>query len=135
MVLAAILVLLAFLHVYWAFGGRWPGRDSASLAELVVGTRGEMPSALACHAVAAVLGLAAALVLDASGTLPLGLPSWMVAMGAWGVVAVLALRGLGGFFEGRLRPSVRELPYHRWNVRLYSPLCLALAVLGAITIV
>ncbi|MBM3678367.1 MAG: DUF3995 domain-containing protein [Actinobacteria bacterium] len=133
MATAACLALLALLHVYWAGGGRWPARDDTSLAELVAGAR-EMPSAIACHAVAVLLALAAAFVLGASDALTLPLPGWIALAGGWTVVGVLALRGLGGLVQGRLQPEIRRLRYHRWNLLLYSPLCLSLAALGAFEI-
>ena len=44
-----------------------------------------------------------------------------------GVAGVLALRGLAGFVDGRLRPDSRAQPFYALNRRIYSPLCLALA--------
>lgn len=131
---ATLLAGLALLHVYWARGGRRPARSDESLAMLVVGTRGPMPSPMACYAVAVLLAIGALLVLAASGLVSLPLPSLLVMAGAWGVALAFAARGLGGFVEARFRPEVRELPYHFWNLRLYSPLCLALAALAALAI-
>ncbi|HEY6726370.1 MAG TPA: DUF3995 domain-containing protein [Polyangiaceae bacterium] len=125
------LVLLALLHVYWGLGGRWPGCDRAALAELVAGTR-DMPSAIACHGVASMLSFGALLVLAATDVLTLPLPRSAVALGAWALVAALAFRGIGGFFEARWRPEIRSFRYHRWSLRLYSPLCLSLATLAAL---
>jgi hypothetical protein len=42
-------------------------------------------------------------------------------------LAVFALRGVGGFFEAALRPSIIGTPYLRWSLRLYSALSAALA--------
>ncbi|MDQ3037855.1 MAG: DUF3995 domain-containing protein [Myxococcota bacterium] len=134
MIVALVLVVVALLHVSWGLGGRWPAKDDAGLAALVVGTRGAMPSPLACHVVAVLLGIAAVLVASASGAFVLPMPPIVTAIGAWGVVLVLGARGLGGFVEARFRPEVRELPYHRWNLVLYSPLCLAVAGLAALGI-
>jgi uncharacterized membrane protein required for colicin V production len=75
--------------------------------------------------------VAIALLLVAIGALARGLvavpvPGAVRAL-TWIAAAALAARGLGGFLEARWRPHVRALPYDRWNRRLYSPLCLALA--------
>jgi hypothetical protein len=41
LILAAALFALAGIHLYWGFGGRWPGHDETSMVEHVVGrTRG-----------------------------------------------------------------------------------------------
>ena len=42
LLLAGVLVLLGGVHLYWAFGGRWPGHDEASLVEHVVGRTRDM---------------------------------------------------------------------------------------------
>lgn len=52
--------------------------------------------------------------------------AWLVA-GALVMVAIFTLRGIGGFFEVVLRPSIRDTPYLHWNRRLYSPIALGLA--------
>ena len=39
---AAILVLIALLHVYWTMGGYFPAKDADSLAQTVVGGQAGM---------------------------------------------------------------------------------------------
>jgi hypothetical protein len=117
---ALVLAAIAGLHVYWAAGGLWPGRDRRELADKVIGPV-DMPAMLPCLVVAAALLVAAVLVATRA---PL----------AWGVAAVLGLRGVYGFVEARLRPSVLTTPYHRLSTRFYSPLCLALAGATALTL-
>ena len=65
--IAAVLVmivlgLLAALHFYWGFGGRWPGHDDRSLVEMVVGRTRDMraPNFLSCLFVTLCAPLAAA---------------------------------------------------------------------------
>ena len=130
---SAVLALIAGIHLYWAAGGRWPGRDERSLAETVVGTTpgGRMPGPAACVAVAELFSAAGLLPLVASGLLPLPLPARLVHLGLGGAALVFGLRGVFGFFDHLLRPGIVGLPFHRLNRRLYSPLCLALAALLA----
>lgn len=122
---AVVLLGLAGVHVYWGVGGAWPARTRAELGPMVVGTsaRAVMPNLLACVVVAALLLTAAGLVVAAG----LGFEGWVVRVGAAGVAAVLGLRGVGGFFDGRLRPGTRGQPFYRLNLRIYSPLCLLLS--------
>jgi hypothetical protein len=128
--LATALTILAALHLYWAFGGFWPGRDAATLARTVVGSPvdGPMPSALACAGVAVVLMLASSIVLVRGGVLALPVPSALVRFAALAVAGVLTVRGVGGFLETRLRPVIIGSPYAQLNVALYSPLALVLGV-------
>jgi hypothetical protein len=128
--IAVVLFTLAVLHLYWAFGGMWPGRDGEELARLVVGgpIGLRMPSAAACVAVAVVLFVAAGLVLAAQGLLALPISMAWARVATFGVAGVLSVRGLGGFFETRLRPVILGTPYARLNVIAYSPLSLALGL-------
>ena len=132
-VVALCLVVLAFIHVYWGLGGAWPARTRAELGPMVVGTspRDTMPNLPACLVVAVLLVTAAGLV----AWLAFVESSWIARIGSAGVGAVLALRGLGGYADGRLRPGTREQPYYALNRRIYSPLCLILAALIAVVLV
>ncbi len=123
---ATCLVALALLHVYWGLGGAWPARTRAGLGPMVVGTPPSeaMPSLLACLIVAGLLVTAAILTAVVGFTRE---PWWVWRVGSAGVGVVLALRGFGGFLEGRLRPETRAQPYFELNRRIYSPLCLVLA--------
>lgn len=131
MVAATVLAAIAALHGYWALGGVWPGRDAEGLTQTVVGARPGTPppGPAACWLVAALLLGGAITVLGAAGVLPLPVPARAVRVAALLGGGVLALRGLLGFADARLRPDIRGSPYARWNVRLYSPLCLVLALL------
>lgn len=124
---SAGLLGLAGLHVAWGLGSTWPLPDRASFADAVVGTE-DVPPPAACFAVAGALGLAAALV----GGRPRRVAS-LRRVGAGGVVAVLAARGVIGVFgltdlisTGSTSPRFRGL-----DRRYYGPLCLSLSALSA----
>jgi hypothetical protein len=124
---AAALFALAGLHVLWGRRSSFPFSNADDLADAVTGRR-SVPSAEACVAVAGALAIAGALVADVP-RLPRGLQH----LGVTGVGAVLATRaGLG--FTGRtdvVSPGSVSIRFRRLDRRVYSPLCLALAV-GAI---
>jgi hypothetical protein len=125
---AVVLLAIAGLHVYWAAGGRWPGHDAAALNAMVVGDRpgASMPPRLVTLAVGAGISGIALGALAARGLIALPLPGGVRVL-TWIAAGVLAARGLGGFFEPRLRPHTIALPYGRLNRWIYSPLCIALA--------
>ncbi|MBX3577681.1 MAG: DUF3995 domain-containing protein [Rhizobiaceae bacterium] len=120
--LAVALGCIALLHVYWGLGGVWPGADAQDCARRVVGVRGvrSMPGTAPSFAVALLLAAAALIALGAAGGHPLAV-FFALAAGL-----VFLGRGMAGFTPAwrRLTP---ELPFARYDVRYYSPLCLAIA--------
>ena len=113
------LFAIASLHVYWAFGGRWPGRDEASLTAAVVGTPDgmRMPSFLACIGVAVGLAAMAVGPLAVRGLVSPPLPT-LVRVLTWLAAAVLAVRGTAGYLVPRLRAPGVE-PFARLNRLVY----------------
>jgi hypothetical protein len=124
-----VLVAIAGLHVGWAAGASFPARDRDALVRLVVGAPiGQpMPGRVATWVVAIGLVGMAGWTAALRGWIDAPMPrAWLVA-GALAMVAIFTLRGIGGFFEVVLRPSIRDTPYMHWSRRLYSPIALGLA--------
>jgi len=128
LVTLTLLVVIAGVHLYWAAGGRWPGRDAASLEALVVGGRpgAAMPGVAACVAVAVLIGCLVVGLAAVRGWIAVPLPGVVRGL-TWVAAAALLVRGLEGFVDHRLRAHVLATPFARWNRVLYSPLCLGLA--------
>ncbi len=129
--MAAIgLMLASGLHATWAMGSTWPAKDPEDLADLVVGTQ-PFPSAGATWAVSALTAAAAGLVtLDNHDLVKQPRLRRLVRLGATTVSGVLALRGgvgLAADVSGKGPGSDR---FRYWDLRCYSPLCLALAALA-----
>jgi hypothetical protein len=124
-ILSTVLVVLAALHLLWAFRIWVPIPDEARLARTVTGFPGveKMPPPLACALVALVLMIAAALPFWPQGTLR--------SLGLIGMITVFGLRGLAAF-----TPQWRKLtpvePFATLDRRYFGPLCLGLAVLSAL---
>jgi hypothetical protein len=126
-ILAAALLALASVHLYWAFGGRWPGHDEASLVEHVVGRTAGMraPGPLACAAVA--VALAGGGLLTLATLAPASPLSFWLWIARWPLFAVFALRGLATYVPPVFRYA-ESTPFARLNRRAYGPLCLAIAL-------
>ncbi|GAA0259573.1 hypothetical protein GCM10010492_70620 [Saccharothrix mutabilis subsp. mutabilis] len=131
LVTALVLVAVGVLHVLWMFS-TWPLKTREEFAARVVNVPVErLPSAPLTGAVAAALGLAAYLVAGRAGLLGVPGPGWVPVVGTVVVAAVLLLRGAAGLVS-----SLREdSAYARLDVRVYSPLCLALAASTALVAV
>ncbi len=131
-VVAVVCGGLSLLHLSWAAGSRWPGTDDADLFDLVVGAPlsprasaagAGVPGVAACVVVAVLLAGAGAVVVASVDVL------------AVCVGVVFFARGVGGFFDARLRPATVGTRFERLNRVFYSPLCLALAALVAVAVV
>lgn len=124
--LITLLAGLALIHVYWGFGGRWPGHDETSMVERVVGRTNNMraPSLPAALAVAGALLTAALLVGLYERQMLSGIAATLVTAGFWGASLVFLLRGVAGYVPAVFRYA-EGTPFHRLNRTLYSPICLA----------
>ncbi len=118
------------LHALWATGSSWPTTGSDELADLVVGRR-PMPGRAACAAVAAALAVAAGATATATGGRPGRLTDHSRTM-ATVVSASLLVRGVGGMAADLTGMGDATPTFRRWNRRLYSPLCVSLAILVAV---
>lgn len=127
--LIAILLAIAALHLYWGFGGFWPGTDSNSLRETVAGTaRGPMYGLAACAMVAGALGAAAAVVVARHSAL-MNSPLRLVVFAGYVVlILVFAARGLAPYVSPAFEYA-RGRPFFELNLWIYAPLCLAIAAL------
>ncbi|MEM1268582.1 MAG: DUF3995 domain-containing protein [Bacteroidota bacterium] len=131
--LAVVLVLIALLHVYWAFGGRWA-------SEAVIPTipseveRNESPvfspGPVATVMVAVMLTVATFIVLAAEGLVGLPVPAGWVRIGIWAIAGVFFLRAVGDFRYVGFSKRIRETAFARMDTRYYTPLCLALSALA-----
>lgn len=127
------MLALAMVHVYWALGGLWPGRNNRDLATRVIGNE-RMPSTLACLTVSLGLTAAAAVIAIGGRLVQAPAPALPTLVGAWAVCAAFTVRGLAGLFAERIDPRVLGTPFARLNRQFYSPFCLALAALCAVSI-
>jgi hypothetical protein len=120
-ILAAILTVLALIHVYWASGGKWGA--SKAIPKLDGGKPPFVPGPAATFSVAALLLFAASI---SAGLALTEYRRWlMYAMGA-----VFALRAVGEFRYIGFFKTVRDTEFAYWDTRLYSPLCLLMSVLA-----
>jgi len=129
LVIFAVLSAVAGLHVYWAMGGLWPGRDVQQLADTVIGDakRRAMPPTALTLLVAVLIFAAGVLPLLHLSGLPFGLPAWLTRAGLWALVLVFFGRGAVTYIL-RAQAAAMTEPFATLNRRYYSPLCLALGM-------
>lgn len=127
--MAAVLLVDACFHLYWATGAVWPATDEFSLSVAVLGFGVDFRPSL-------LLGLA--LLLGAGGALVLARAFlgrehrfgllWQA--GAAAVTAGCLFRGLLGVIWAV--PATGHVPsdFYWTNLLVYTPLCLGMAVAG-----
>ncbi|GBE24126.1 hypothetical protein BMS3Bbin02_00391 [bacterium BMS3Bbin02] len=130
----AVLALtgVALVHVAWGVGSPWPFGNGEDLARNVVGDTSHMPPPWMSLVVAGLMFVAALLLPAAADVIGAPVSDRLVNIGAYGVVAVLGVRGIGGlamsfylyFAKGDRTPFVRN------DIRFFSPLVTVLAVLS-----
>ncbi len=121
-----LLAAIAAIHAVWALGWRWPGYDDESLAERVVGATAELPPEPVVWAVAALLGIAAAVVAAVGA----GRRERLLRAATWSVAGALIVRGALGVPIDLIGGLDNE--YARLDLAIYSPLSLALGSGAAI---
>jgi hypothetical protein len=122
---STIFAGLSALHVYWAFGGQ--GGRTGAIPE-VDGKPLFRPGVAGTLAVAVLLAVAGALVLERAAIGPGLVPPTVSLWGTWGVAIVLIGRAVGDFSHVGFFKRRGTTPFARWDTRLYSPLALALGV-------
>ena len=119
---AAVLVLVAAVHVYWALGGRWM-HDRA-----LPGGYGDVarydPGRALTLAVAVLLGAFAAVVVAVAADRGPSALRWLVAIG----VGALVVRAIGDRKDAGFTKTIRETEFARADDRWFTPLVVFLAL-------
>ncbi|VAW07446.1 hypothetical protein MNBD_ACTINO02-2382 [hydrothermal vent metagenome] len=123
---------VAIIHVAWGMGSSWPFTTGEDLARNVVGDRDRMPDPWMSHGVAGLMLFAVLLLLAAADVIGAPVSETLVNVGAYGVIAVLAIRGIGGLVMSAYLYFVQgdRTPFVRNDIRSFSPLVTVLAVLS-----
>lgn len=125
-----VFLLLAGLHFYWAFGG-------TAWKDVVIPTYGNgrylfIPSMEVTVSVAIGMLAFAAIDLAHRHWLHLYIDLEYVRYGVLIICIIFLMRGIGDFSYIGLSKKYRESRFAKMDTRLYSPLCLFLAMTHAI---
>ncbi len=120
---------IAALHGLWATGITWPFGDREALSETVFGSPAStFPPPAATIVVTVLFATAALLVTGRAGLWGARMPRWVFSAGTSALAAVLFLRA--AFYGPAAIGS--DAINRSWELALYTPLCLVLALLCAV---
>ncbi len=125
--LAVILAILSFFHLYWASGGRF---GIGAAIPTVGGKSLFKPSPFATILVAAALFAAMLVVLGRIKIWGAFVPSWIFYWGTWVISLLFLLRTIGDFRYVGFFKSVTDTNFARWDTILFSPLCLFIGIVA-----
>ena len=131
-ILFLCLLTVSIAHFLWAIGSKWPIRDPALLAHTVIGAPGVERVPRLASLIVALLVLAAAAIGSALGDKTSG--GLLLTLAGIVLTLVFGIRGVLGYTSWwRARHPVE--PFATLDKRIYSPLCLIVAVCFAVLVI
>lgn len=124
-----ILLAIAILHFTWAVKGT---ADAKTLPTTEDGKRILNPKKTDCVVVGFFLLLFATLFLVRANLISVALPNWINAYSIWAISGIFFLRFIGDFRYVGIAKKIRTTEFAWLDTKYYSPLCLIIALNGAV---
>ncbi|KAB1066489.1 DUF3995 domain-containing protein [Tamlana haliotis] len=129
-ILTTIFITLALIHFNWVIGGQF-----GLHASLPTNENGEIMLKPKKYDSAIVgLGLTAFALFYSlkAGLLNFTLPEWVFTYGGWIIPIIFLIRAIGEFKYVGFFKKVKQTQFAKADTKLFSPLCLFIAVSGVI---
>ncbi|QIE37117.1 DUF3995 domain-containing protein [Bacillus tropicus] len=120
-----ILFLVSFLHVYWAFGGKWA---TNSVIPTKDGEKAFTPGAGMTLIIALLLSMAAIILLQQTNIVHFAFPNIIVQVASWVCMIVFLIRVIGEFHYFGIFKQKKDTQFARMDTVLYIPLCAFLSL-------
>ncbi|HDR7277524.1 TPA: DUF3995 domain-containing protein [Bacillus paranthracis] len=120
-----ILFLVSFLHVYWAFGGKWA---TNSVIPTKAGEKAFTPGTGMTLFIALLLSMAAIILLQQTNIIHFAFPNIIVQMGSWVCMVVFFIRVIGEFHYFGIFKRKKDTRFARMDTVLFIPLCAFLSL-------
>ncbi|WP_223033720.1 DUF3995 domain-containing protein [Hanstruepera marina] len=128
--LSVILIGLGFIHFNWVIGGKFG--FSESLPTKLNGEKVLNPKKADSAIVGIGLTAFGFFYLIKSGLINFNLPVRIMTYGSWIIPAIFLLRAIGEFKYVGFFKQIKETEFSKWDTKLFSPLCLTIAICGII---
>ncbi|PEP49133.1 hypothetical protein CN557_26310 [Bacillus wiedmannii] len=120
-----ILFLVSFLHVYWAFGGKWA---TNSVIPTKAGEKAFIPSVGMTLFIALLLSTAAIILLQQTNLVHFAFHNIIVRMGSWVCMIVFFIRVIGEFRYFGIFKCEKDIHFAKMDTVLFIPLCAFLSL-------
>ncbi|PEN64068.1 DUF3995 domain-containing protein [Bacillus wiedmannii] len=120
-----ILFLVSFLHVYWAFGGKWA---TNSVIPTKAGEKAFIPSVGMTLFIALLLSTAAIILLRQTNLVYFAFHNIIVRMGSWVCMIVFFIRVIGEFRYFGIFKREKDTHFAKMDTVLFIPLCAFLSL-------
>ncbi|MGO5006893.1 DUF3995 domain-containing protein [Bacillus wiedmannii] len=120
-----ILFLVSFLHVYWAFGGKWA---TNSVIPTKSGEKAFIPGVGMTLFIALLLSMAAMILLQQTNVIHFEVPNIIVQLGSWICMIVFFIRVIGDFHYFGIFKRKKDTRFAKMDTVLYIPLCAFLSL-------
>ncbi|PGW62817.1 hypothetical protein COE18_10150 [Bacillus cereus] len=120
-----ILFSVSFLHVYWAFGGKWA---TNSVIPKKSGEKAFIPGVGMTLFIALLLSMAAMILLQQTNVVHFEVPNTIVQLGTWICMIVFFIRVIGEFYYFGIFKRKKDTRFAKMDTVLYIPLCAFLSL-------
>lgn len=128
--LSFIFLVISVIHFLWALGSQWNFEKVIPIKEN--GERLFTPRKIDCAVVGLGLLAIALFYLLQSDLFDISLPNWVLKYGGLCIPLIFLLRAMGDFRYAGFFKKIKNSPFAEWDSKLFSPLCLLIAILGVI---
>lgn len=126
--LSVIFLVLGIIHFNWVIGGKFGFSESLPTKEN--GERVLNPKKLDSAIVGIGLTGFGIFYLLKSGLVVFNSLEWLMKYGGWIIPSIFLLRAIGEFKYVGFFKTVKKTDFAKWDTKLFSPLCLAIAIIG-----
>lgn len=126
--LTLIFMVLAIIHFYWAFGGRWG--FEAALPTNLTGKKVLNPRSIHSLLVGVGLSVFVCFYLLLVIFPEIVIHVWRINSVAWVIPSIFLLRAVGDFKYVGFFKKIKTTQFAKMDNQLYSPLCTLIAFLG-----
>lgn len=125
-----IFLILASIHLYWVFGGKWGLKNAIPTKEKSTDVNFK-PSNIATLIVALVLFSFACFYFIQTNLISYRLPKWTRFI-LWFLPSIFLLRAIGDFKYVGFFKKITSTLFAKWDRILFTPLCLIISLIGYI---